>query len=238
MSERNEPDPLETQPKDRAVALVKQAAGVLPGIGPAIMELFLDEIPNLRQDRIATYLRELEARVSAMEFRDRLRDPERLDLFEEGARQAARATTSERLERLANIVAFGINGDERNQIEAKRLLALMAAVDDDQIVILLAKLSKHRRDTEFREANQAVLAPVRAHMGSSQDDLDQSTIHELARAELMRLGLLRERYKKAAKGQPPELDEKTGRLKAQSIDITPLGRLLLRRLGLIEPKDY
>ena len=58
--------------------------------------------------------------------------------------------------------------------------------------------------------------------------MSRHAIHEIYRAHLRRLGLLRTTYKKPKKGQLPEFDEKTGMMKAGSDRTTALGRLLLR----------
>ena len=64
---------------------------------------------------------------------------------------------------------------------------------------------------------------------SSPEDADRGAVHQAYRNHLTRLGLAT--YKKPRKGELPEWDLKTGMLKAGSDGITPLGRLLLRRIG-------
>jgi hypothetical protein len=47
---------------------------------------------------------------------------------------------------------------------------------------------------------------------------------------LVELGLLDLEYKRIAKGQSPEFDERTGRIKATGYKVTSLGKLLIRSI--------
>lgn len=69
-------------------------------------------------------------------------------------------------------------------------------------------------------------------MGSTQAELDKHAIYMSYTDHLVRLGLLRPRFRKPKKGELPEFDEKTGMLKASGYDVTPLGRLMLRYIDL------
>src|SRR5690348_12709636 len=64
-------------------------------------------------------------RVEESDLRSRLRDPENVDLFEEGTFQSIRALSRERKEYMAELVARRITGEEKEQIESKRLLNLL-----------------------------------------------------------------------------------------------------------------
>lgn len=69
-------------------------------------------------------------------------------------------------------------------------------------------------DIEFREKHKDILKPVSKVMGSPQPVIDKGTLQDNYKHHLERLGLL-------------EKDNKSFRL-------APLGRLLLREIGLIE----
>ena len=69
-----------------------------------------------------------------------------------------------------------------------------------------------------------------AYLGAPQELVDKRAIHETHKAQLVRLGLLKIRFKKPKRGDPPEFDEKTGIIKAQGHDLTFLGGLLLRSI--------
>ncbi len=230
-------DGLDAKPSDRAISLAKQVAGVLPGIGPALTEILLDDIPGQRMDRFAEFARQLDRRITGLELAEAAKDPRNLDLLEEGAFQSARALSNERLEYIAKIVADGLGDDEAARLESKRLLNLLDQIDDDQIIIMTSQLRRHWQD-DFREKHANILTPPRAHMGSSREDHDKAEVFQLARDNLIQLGLLRPRFAQPKKDALPEFDSKTGMIKAQGFELSPRGRLLLRRIGLAEDDEF
>ena len=210
-------------------------------VGSIVANVLNQIIPEQRWERIREYLRKLESRVAAVEAQNlasALREPRNVDLFEDGAAQAVRALSSERLEYIAALVARGLTSDEREEIEAKRLLKLLDDVDDDQIVILQSKLHRHVRSEEFYERNRSVLQPVVAHMQSSREELDREAMYRLARQQLVGLGLLRQTFRRPREGELPEFDEKTGMIRSRGTELSPLGHLLLRRIGLAEEDEF
>ncbi|MEZ4615392.1 MAG: hypothetical protein R2867_07745 [Caldilineaceae bacterium] len=62
-----------------------------------------------------------------------------------------------------------------------------------------------------------------AHHGSSQEQVDQATVHKGYRQH--QLDLLRPRFKRPKKNEIPEFDENTGMMKASGYELTALGRL-------------
>lgn len=220
---------------DPAKALLKGALSGIPLIGGIVSEIVGQMIPDQRIDRLEDFVRKLSEqldRLGTPHLEGRMKEPENIDLFEDGALASARALSDQKREHVARLVAFGISGDEQAKLESKRLLQIVSVLDDDQIIRLTSYLTRHQRDAEFHNTHENVLAPVAAHFGSTREEHDRSLLRDLAREELIRLGLLRERFKAAAKGQIPVFDDKTGRIKASSRDLSPLGRLLLRRLGI------
>ena len=233
--------PLGESSSDTARALLKGALSAIPILGGVVSEIVGTIIPDQRIERLEDYVRQLGEQLATIDHAEiaaRMTNPESVDLFEDGAFASARALSSDKRERIARLVANGISGDDQSRIEAKRLIALIAQLDDDQVIRLTSYLHRNQRDRDFHVTHEAVLAPSRAHLGSSRDELDKAVVRDLGREELLRLGLLRERFKKLKKGELPELDEKTGRMKVQSREISPLGRLLLRRLGLAADDEF
>lgn len=233
--------PVAPTPRDRALSALQGLTGIVPAIGPILANLISQIIPEQRWERIGEYLRKLERRVAEVEAKtlaSALREPRKVDLFEDGAAQAVRALSSERLEYIAALVARGLTSDEQEEIEAKRLLKLLDDVDDDQIVILQSKLHRHIGSAEFYERHQEVLEPVRAHMQSPREDLDRAAMYRLARQQLVDVGLLHQTFRRPRRGELPEFDENTGMIKSQGTKLSPLGRLLLRRLGLAEEDEF
>lgn len=242
MTEHHEKAKLGSTKSDLAVAGARAGLGLIPWLGPTLAELVSQFIPNQRIERIESYLRLLDKKLSTLseqEQRDRTLTADAAELIEEGGFQAARAITDTRREQLASVVAFGLKGDEAERIEAKRILSLLREIDDDQIVFLCSHLRRYYQDEAFMKANDKLLYRGMAHTGLTQDEMDQSAIHELAKQQLVTLGLVRPTYHSAIYGRDtPEFDEKTGTLKSSGQEITPLGRLVLRRLGLATENDY
>jgi hypothetical protein len=85
--------------------------------------------------------------------------------------------------------------------------------------------------------HQSILYPVCATMHSDQATFDAETIQRLAEAQLVRLGLLNPRFQQPKKGESPEFNTSTGMLKSSGVGLSPLGRLLLREIGVAGPDD-
>lgn len=230
MDER--PD-VEQNEVDLAVAAWSATLSVMPGIGPIVAELFRSIIPNQRHDRIADFLRILDEKLGTLEadlLAEKMRTEEFIDLFEDGAYQAARALTDERKEYIASLLKNSLTNDDLSHIQEKKLLSLLGELNDAELVILkyFGLSMEPVRAHEYHEKHQDVIHAPMVVMGSPDEDVDRHAVHETYRANLRRLGLARTKYKKPKKGQLPEFDEKTGMMKAGSDQITRLGRLLLR----------
>jgi len=219
---------------------VKGLLGMIPGVGGILAEVAGQLIPQQRLERLEAYARQLSDRLDEMgedQLREKLEDPEGIDLFEEGALQSVRALSPERQDYITSIVASGITGDEKARIESKRMLKLLREIDDDQMIILAGKLRRNERDKSFHDRHAEIFDRPRVHMESERTELDKEALFELARVELVRLGLLAPTFKALKKGEFPEFDQKTGMIKQQSRRLTPLGRMLLRHVGLASQDD-
>jgi hypothetical protein len=166
--EPTEPPPLGGTRRDTAVTVAKGVVGTIPFVGSIISEIVTTVIPQQRIERLESYVRYLNDRLAGDVddglLKERLRAPEYIDLFEEGAIQSARALSEERRNHIAELVASGISGDEKERIETKRLLRLLEEIDDDQIIILTSYLRKNRGNDEFFGKHKAVLETPRAHV--------------------------------------------------------------------------
>lgn len=91
-------------------------------------------------------------------------------------------------------------------------------------------------DKQFREKHASVLAPVRAVMNSDQATLDRHALQQNYLQHLVSLGLLARPLEIDLKTGYPVLDKFTKDWKTRGHQVTPLGRLLLRHIGLsLEP---
>ena len=209
-------------------------------IGPLIAEIVGNVIPRQRVDRISEFVRLLDNRLRQMEqsvLDGKFREPAVIDLLEDAFLQAARATSHERLEHIANVVANGLSADELKEAEAKRMLWLLGQLNESEIVILRSRLVMTREDaeedTEFWSKHAELLAPDTTVMGSFEEDFEEAALKASYRQHLHDLGLLRQRYKKPRRGELPEFDERTGTMKASGSDVTRLGKMFLRYLKLV-----
>ncbi|MGR3480428.1 hypothetical protein [Salipiger marinus] len=237
---KDEP-PLGPAASDHVAAFLRMGTGFVPFVGTALAELITQVVPGQRIQRLETYCRYLSRELSLLqedELRERLSNPERVDLFEEGAYQSARALSVDRQEKIAKAVAFGISGDDQEILETKRVLSLLRQLDDAEIVILTSRLDRFSRDDDFQTKHEDVIYAPGLHMQSSREEMDKNTVFKIAMNKLEQLGLIEPVYKKPKKGEAPDMDPATGRLKATYQRVSMSGRLLLRRIGVAEEDDF
>ena len=228
-------DELERDWRDRLALAVKTAASVVPYVGGPLAELVTEAIPRLRQDRIVEYLRALDARLTTLE-QERINrivtDVEKVDLIESGGFLAARATSSDRISRIAEIVFRGLEAEEVSVVRRKRLLGLFGELDDDEFLLLNAYGQSYGGDGS--QAWEAVDQPSAAYIESSEEQLDEAKLYDLGRENLLRLGLLQRQFGHVKKGEYPPFDADAGGFKSH-IEISYLGRMLLREAGIDLP---
>ena len=227
-------DELDNNRKDHFVALLRGAANAIPFVGGVLGELVTSVIPGQRHDRIASYLRQLDHRIAAMnenEAKLALSNPDKITLIELGGYQAARSTSENRIEHIVNVVFAGLSKADSDTIRRNRLLSLLGEIDDDEITILSAYgLS---RGIYGHDAWTLINRPPPSHLGAGREIIDQNTLYELGTAHLLRLNLLSRRFSKPKKGELPEFDPDTGMMKG-SVQISALGRLLLTEIGILD----
>jgi len=219
---------------DKAVAGSQVVASivdaVVPGAGGFFSLIAGQIIPNQRAERLAEFATRLGRRLRVAEgavesLTERFEalanslSSEQIALFEDGAIAAAKATSQERIEGVAKIVAEGLSASDLEASNQRRLLNLINDLSDEDIVVLTSYSFTYGRNQEWRAAHSQALEPTRAHMGSSQEELDRNTMRELRTSRLLSLGVLVE---KANAG---------GRSTYK--DLTPLGRYVLKQLGVL-----
>jgi hypothetical protein len=117
------------------------------------------------------------------------------------------------------------------------LLKLLGELNDIEVIWLRSHLvSTFGRDEEFMEKHQAVLQPITVDFNSSQEELDKRTLRQSYQEHLVQLGLLDRNYdsergiRKATETPRPAFDH--GKFQVSGYEITHLGRLLLKYVGL------
>lgn len=231
-------DELKPSKSDYATLVAKGVAGAIPYAGGIVAEIIGTLIPNQRLDRIARFLGMLDLRVSRLESEQttaRLRESTTIDLFEDAVFQAARALSDERLAYLATLLGGSISDSAISHEETKRLLALLGQINDVEVIILASHDSMRdpQRDPEFWERHKAALTPRAPHMRSSERELDEAAIYNSYEHHLVQLQLLKPSFGfPPRRGEIPEFDRQTGTIKSSGIDLTWLGKLLLRRIDM------
>lgn len=235
MNEDIDEDSLDEDARDKLVAAGRAMASALPMVGGIIGEIVTQVVPAQRLDRIVSYLRNLNARLSALELDAEaiMRSPESIDLIEEGGFQAARATTNERVEQIATIVANGLNAEEADEVRRKRLARIFGQLDNDEILLLNAYGQSYGGG---HGGWDNINRPEPAHLQSSEAQIDAEKLFDAGREHLLRLGLLRKNYQRPTRGQSPEFDTQKGDFK-HTVEVSYLGRMLLRHLDMPSPFD-
>lgn len=236
MSGDSLPDELKTQAIDYVTSGAKAALGVVPFAGSLLAEVAGAIIPNQRIDRIADFAFKLQVRIEQLEetrVRSELDDEEFTDLLEESLRQASRAISEGRREYLASLVTSSLTSDAVKHAESKHLMRILGELNDTEVLWLrFYHVPVIDGDKEFRKLHAGVFEPVTAVIGSSQEERDDHALQQSYKDHLVRLGLVSERIKKDREGTP-EYDKFTGKPAVSYREASPLGRLLLRSIGMI-----
>ena len=229
---------LDTTSVDYVVNALRAVVGPLPIVGPLFSELAGVVVPNQRMERIAKFAQELERRLRDLEVADgvtnRLRDDHFADLLEEGVRQASRSLSDERRQYLASLIVNGLSTENIEYSESRHLLRALDEMSDVEVVWLrFYREPTMGGDEEFRERHETVLAPAVATFGSSQNELDKSTLQESYKEHLCQLGMLKRSYRVDIRSKQPKFDSR-GVQEVAGHSITRVGRLLLKQIGLAD----
>jgi hypothetical protein len=227
---------LDQNSTDYVVAAAKAALGMVPFAGSLLAELAGSVIPKQRIDRLAGFAAALESKVGELHrdaVRAKLTDANFTDLLEETARHAARAVTEERREYLASLFAAGISEERVSFVESKHLLRILGELNDIEIVWLRYHLYPLlNEDTKFRSKHAHILEPVATTLNSDQEEIDKEALQNNYLEHLVSIGLLRRPLYIDSKTHGPVVHQATKNWRTQRAEVTPLGRLLLRHIGL------
>ena len=228
---------MSTNSRDVLAMIGKGVIGAIPFVGPIAAEIVGNVIPNQRIDRLEILLKELESKINPDEqnkFKEKMGTPEGLDLVEDSFIQASRALSPERQKYIAALLINSLTNEDLEHIESKRLLSLLGELNDLEI-LMLKSFTLRRSDeayNEFWEKHEDTLQSPSAHMRTTQKEIDKHTMFQTHKMHLVNIGLLKLKFRKPKRDEVPEFDDKTGMIKANGHDITPLARLLLKAINL------
>ena len=228
---------LNNQPVDYVTSAVKGALGAVPFAGSLLAELAGTVIPNQRLDRISKFAESLESKLANLEqefVRTQLSNENFSDLLEEGTRQAARSLSDERREYISNLISTSLTHNDIEFVESKHLLRILGELNDIEVIWLRFYLEPTiSGDEAFRAKHENVLTPIMASHADPPSVVEKEALQESYKEHLSRIGLLEPRYERDSKTNMPNFDSFTGGLKIHYYQITPLGRLLLKNIGLV-----
>jgi hypothetical protein len=211
---------------DRATAVARATANLVPWAGGALAELVNEFIPNQRLDRIEKFLMALKEELELRGLLNSdLNTPSNADLVEEGGRHATRATSDERIRYLARCVAEGISIEDQEKLDERRILAILSEIDDRELLILEAHLDRSSAElSELKPRKTIVKAPDELRVA---EELFEASISRLEILKLLDYRILMDRETNL-----PRFDHYTGRPEGYH-RVTALGERVLRRVGLL-----
>jgi hypothetical protein len=222
---------VESRRADLQTAFFKMLANAAPRVGPYLAEVVGVAIPDHKYDRLVTFARVLGDRVKYLEedtVKLKARTEEFADLLEDGLVLASRALTDERRGYIASLLKNSITNEKLEHVEEKKLLALLGELNDAEILTLKYYSFPSAGKREFAETHRSLFGPLHRSLGAPQEYIDKGALRDSYRNKLLEVGLVEPVFKRPEKGQTPEFDERTGRMKATSFRATALGKLLLR----------
>lgn len=226
---------------DYVAAAAKSAVGAVPFVGSLLVEIAGTIIPYQRIDRIAKFAACLESRLNALEtlyVKEQLENEAFTDLLEEGLRQAGRSLSNERREYIASLISQSLNTEDIDYQESKHLLQILGELNDIEIIWLRYFVgSAIGGDHDFQETHKPVLTSVVPTLASPPNEVDKAALQESYKDHLARLGLLTKQYVIDLHTKKPEFDEFNRTYKMGGYELTELGRLLLKQIGLASDEN-
>ena len=235
---RDHSENMELRPNwvDYSVSGIRGSLNLVPIVGPFLAEIVGEMIPNQRLDRIAKFAIELDRRLHCGEkyvLKNQLVNEEFADLIEEGFRQASRSLSDERRSYIASLIVNGLTSDHIKFSEAKHLLRILSEINDVEVVWLrFFREPTIEGDEQFRDSHKEVLEPVMALVSSTRETRDKHALRGSYMEHLAQLGLLDREYETDMHTGLPEFDRFSGAMKILDYQLTELGMLLLREIGL------
>lgn len=115
---------------DHAVAALKGGLGAVPVAGAILTEIVGSIIPNQRIDRIAAYLEKLQSVFGDQFFEQVKNSPDKIAIIEEGMFAAGLTPHRHRIERIAYVIANGLNEDDVKVDDVSKLLHAVKNISD------------------------------------------------------------------------------------------------------------
>jgi len=224
--------------KATGFAAIAAAFAGHPAIGAGVASALTCLIPERRTQRLERLAERLNDRVSRItpELAPETFDDEyNLSLLEDSMIAASRATSTDRIDYIASILANGLTSKDAKRLDRKYLLSSLNEMNDIEVLLLCSKAyNTYGSGEEFWEKHKDALAYEHATLGSPPSVHNLQAIREAYLDHLVRLGVLEEEFHTPSKHNPVEFD-RHGKMKGGWRQLSHLGRLLLREIG--QPTD-
>ncbi|MCB0711731.1 MAG: hypothetical protein KDD67_05340 [Ignavibacteriae bacterium] len=232
----NLPQELDNNSIDDVVSVFKVAANFIPAVGPLISEL-LNKIPGQRIDRICSMLKSLREQVDKLDegVQERMKTSEFSSLIEEAIKQAADSSSEERLNYIISILKNSLTDEEIEVQDTKHLMSLLNRINDSEVIWLKWWLLRpYNKFDEFYLTHEKVLSGTNPSIVATKKEHERAVIKKSYLEHLAQLGLLKRLYKRQS---TIEDFEKVDPQDVIGYDNTDLGKLLLKRIGLLTPEE-
>ena len=228
---------------EAATSLLKSFASIIP-LGTFFSEFFQFIIPQYREKRFTAYLTILSSKLSRFEegfIKSKFKEETFADLLEDSFRVAMNTVSEEKKEYIANIIVKSITSEDVEYSNQKYLLSLLSELNDIEIIILNSENHniKSALKIEFNKRHKEILSLRHVSVKASKALQEKSVIYKNYYLNLVKLGLLDERFQSKNREQPNDdlIDYKTGKVKVVGYELSKLGRVLLEYIGINE-EDY
>jgi len=231
-------DELEANITDYTVALWKGITGAIPFAGPLIAEFISVKVPNQQLDRLAKWIKVYESKFSDAEQK-RLQDNKYFeDLLHDAILQSTRSLSDERNVYIATFLENNKDVQEGDFSVKKKLLHTLETLTDTDIDILNSINSNGYGITNSRYSVSPVTTGAYKEMTH-----DEQYEYDLARASwdahtnaLVQNKLLYAKhvmwYDDGSGDSRHHIDDQTGLPKIECYEMTNLGKMLLKSIGV------
>ncbi len=226
---------------DKAILTLRPLGYILEhkyGVPSELIDIFAEIIPGQRIDRMASFLKILDKNFSDLKISceqlviDVKKQKEYFSLLENGLFHAYRASSYERLEYISSMIVKGLTQEQVQISQYIYLLNLLSELNDEEVIWLRFYLKPSLGDDkEFRKKHINVLERPRTFIGAPEENLNKAALQDSYLEHLERLGLIESKVQIDKSTNLPVLN-KSGRPKTSYRNITRLGQMLLKEIGL------
>ncbi|HEY8562780.1 MAG TPA: hypothetical protein VIL74_20550 [Pyrinomonadaceae bacterium] len=207
---------LSTSREDIGALLIKVLGNLIP-FGGAFAEVITALIPHQKIDRVIRLVEKLNYKFEHEPRKinaEELKTPEFRDLFEDGFIAATRALSEDRLEFIATLLTKSLTVEEIKHDEKKKLLGILNALTDSEVVWLKSFNLDYDEQDKFYERHKEIFDFEPGVMGMSEMEMSRETIATEYRRTLQNLNLIDDKRR-----------------------LTRLGRFFLHFIGQIKDFD-